>query len=1668
MRERKIQGRKQKRGIRAAAWCLAVILLLGAALTPVGTVFAAPPGGIWDGESVSMPKTDENGTFLISTGAELAWFAKEVNSGNGRINARLEKNIYLNNYNTRYLWMMIGDTTAHPFRGSFDGNGKRINYMRVRITTDDMSRPYGGLFGVIDGGVVKDLTVMGSVEHAFGNYGKFGAYDETACGSGAIAGYLKNGQIIRCTNKTTTTMEGETMNRNAGGIVGLCKGQVIRCVNQGVITTQVHMAQNQIGGIVGLLYGEQAQILYSVNKGEVQGYFTVGGIAGAVKYGAEIRNCCNYGTIVGNSILGGIAGKIGGTGTASDGTAKQSVISTVYNLGSIEGGDITNSPSHMGGIVGEAGYDDWKEEELPPMPVIETGYSTAVYEGTVFDMRGAVIGYFKSGTAGRLYGLQYGKLQPIALKDIKGTTLSGEVALKTEADMKKALFVRRLGNAFALPDGSDTENNGYPRFVWQGQTSELAKQVDEALLELKGWLSEENRAKYGTAYQELERIVASYEEKLSLIDSEKALEELMKSAREELSAVKPGSQVDSELAEAIDQGITALEEYRDSLLEAHEDLKEEQKKELDFYVTDYSGQLQNAKDSDEVKRLVRNGKDDMDAYIAACEEAKRIEEVRRNAVNALNAYRTEPQEEPWAAQIAAARSTGIEKIRAAESVSGITEALNEAREMIDRILEQIPDEDAWDGETKTEPKSDDKGVYQITSGAELAWFAELVNKSGSRTKFQAVLCNDINLGNQEWTPIGMKKNVYRGSFDGGGYKIRGLLVTEAENYAGLFGIVYGDEKDSIRNLTVAGTVNCSNRVQYAGGLIGYIYGKNDGQRPSVQDCHNEASVTVREVRISSSAIGGIAGRAEFTWFRNCSNTGTVSFPTEGKGGIHYYAGGLIGSTGLSISLRRSYNSGSVQADSSAGGLVGKLAGSGAKVTSCYNSGEVKSKRYAGGLVGQIGSEAAGSQVSWCYNCGPINLNINGRYMGAIFGGMEAGDYENLFALKRTDQPDRAMVGYSADFTSPGYFLSASELQSDEYLNSLNGGGNHFIHDYLGFQSGYPILSWQLTLEDLKTGAVSELESFVSEEDYEPENWALVKQEIEAGSERIRAGSTMDEVSAILTETKEAIYQIESKADAEARKLKEEKEAALSLLEHYVDPEQYREEEQMKLETYLADARKLIAAAETRDEVARHLRETKENIDALPTASQYQYAADKAAAAQTDSYIRNIGDVVLAAYVKTAIRIARASYDGLTDAQKELVEHYQTLLDAEEAYRKLEEEFQVTDEDIELAKQVDALIAAIGEVTPESEEAIHKARLAYDSLTEAQKRLVESPEILFQAEEAYDHLRAAEVSAVIASMGMITLDRREVIEHAQSLYDSLTETQKSYVTDYPVLAAAVERFKDLTAAAPVEKLIASIGEVTLNSQAAIEQAILAYNALTGNQQALVSNYGILEQAAAAFDRLSAVADVILKIDRIGAVSSASGGAIQEARAAYDALDAEQKAQVTNYGVLEQAEAAYRALTAPEPDLDQGGGYHTGGAGGNAGRGETNGELHTGGAGAAEAAAGTESEALADDPQLLLEELLEQIVDAGEQGVLLTEDVYDEAADGIPAEAETEAEDPLAGQVSVEEERRTLLKASRKRTVRLLGILLAASGTVAVFLVGTAVASAKKRKEKRVRY
>lgn len=138
-----------------------------------------------------------------------------------------------------------------------------------------------------------------------------------------------------------------------------------------------------------------------------------------------------------------------------------------------------------------------------------------------------------------------------------------------------------------------------------------------------------------------------------------------------------------------------------------------------------------------------------------------------------------------------------------------------------------------------------------------------------------------------------------------------------------------------------------------------------------------------------------------------------------------------------------------------------------------------------------------------------------------------------------------------------------------------------------------------------------------------------------------------------------------------------------------------------------------------------------------------------------------------------------------------------------------------------------------------------------------------------------------------------------------------------------LAVRAQEIADKAAAKAVDDLIDAIGDVTLTDdcQAAINAARKAYDALTDTQKALVSKLDILTDAEAKLAQLkkeaadkAAVDDVIAKIDAIGKVKldKDSKAKITAARAAYDALDDELKAQVTNYNTLLAAEKRYQQL------------------------------------------------------------------------------------------------------------------------------------------------------------
>ena len=309
-----------------------------------------------------------------------------------------------------------------------------------------------------------------------------------------------------------------------------------------------------------------------------------------------------------------------------------------------------------------------------------------------------------------------------------------------------------------------------------------------------------------------------------------------------------------------------------------------------------------------------------------------------------------------------------------------------------------------------------------------------------------------------------------------------------------------------------------------------------------------------------------------------------------------------------------------------------------------------------------------------------------------------------------------------------------------------------------------------------------------------------------------------------------------------------------------------------------------------------------------------------------------------------IKSVQETYESLTQEEKDrlTVNEYNKLMALIEKIDGLNQA---------AADKVIADIAAIGpidEITLESAEQIQKARAGYDALNKYAQYIVECAEpvsyyTLLEAEaklkelqeaaaeqERIDRAAAAAVDSLIDEIGDVTLESKQAIETARAAYDNLTPTQKTYVTKLDTLTAAEAAYKalvDQKAADDVMEKINEIGEVTLDSKTAIEAARAAYDALTNDQKPLVENYNVLTAAEAELARLeaeakyeadlAAAAQVDEMIKRLFPVNRYSGPAIRMARAAYEALTADQKALVKHYDDLVKAEAEFAAIPPLRP-------------------------------------------------------------------------------------------------------------------------------------------------------
>lgn len=262
--------------------------------------------------------------------------------------------------------------------------------------------------------------------------------------------------------------------------------------------------------------------------------------------------------------------------------------------------------------------------------------------------------------------------------------------------------------------------------------------------------------------------------------------------------------------------------------------------------------------------------------------------------------------------------------------------------------------EGWDGTAKTAPTQDKNGVYQIGTAAELAWFADAVNKGG--TTISGKLTANINLNGKTWTAIGTDSNKFAGTLDGDNYTVSGLVTTGlvgelaeggvVENLrvncaivstSSLLGGVANSSAGTIRNCMVSGSITFSSEGHNGASAIGGIAGRTTGNgvisgcvsRAVVKDAYDNSTYG------TSAPLGGIAGYA-YGVVENCYFTGTLAVKkTQPNKIIQQKRGGLVGELNANAELKGSYVAGefAIADESKFGAVVGKVA-AGATITNC--------------------------------------------------------------------------------------------------------------------------------------------------------------------------------------------------------------------------------------------------------------------------------------------------------------------------------------------------------------------------------------------------------------------------------------------------------------------------------------------------------------------------------------------------------------------------------------------------------------------------------------------------------------------------------------------------------------------------------------------------------------
>ena len=884
----------------------------------------------WDGTATVAVEPNAEGIYEISTGAQLAWLAQQVNNKNvfSGETVMLTADIDLGEQE----WTPIGVNfrrNGKSFQGTFDGNGHIVTGLKISSGNADNM----GLFGPISKAIVKNLIVEGNVnmpnrstiggivaDNRDGTVQNCGFYGEVY-GFNSVGGVVGSGKAVNCWYYYTGMDEGYSRS--------VCGGTTTDCY------TNVNTEQSGVTVVTAEQFkgtGEAESLVSLLNKNVPD-------------------NCMNWAQGTDYPVFA-----TGGTEQKDKTISLIPLFPDCEFVASVEGEDVTYDAAKNIYTIGadtsvvklmrsDGKTELWvttKEDGTEASPVSSSedftisGTKTTLYYGTKDDFD--TIDAWNSALNGNTATIE----NAVTLKALarmvnsgkdsmanKTITLGKDINLLedeswtpigTEANPFKGTFYGRNGSTyytisglngdlFGVVDSSKiiqyvTINGGTGRLVGELKSGTVQYCMSTAnVTGSAGGLVGQNSGKVNSCYY----YNAKSKNTPAVVGSGKVTKCFYLA---DTSTFGAGSDPGARTAEEFQLGRVAYELGGSSYVWVYDTTKAEKMPQLG----NASTSLTMAAASELKLTKPDNQPEDVVVTLGSSDKKVLTDVAGNQYYYAASGYIGGVSDVP--VTFTAPKGYQIVFTPATRIVDG-KDCLHIIGSDVEYTYSLIKADIGWYESHKTEKS------YAFQNSDELVGLALLVNGStGTRVDFEGwtlTLANDINLDGIAWTPIG-QSNAFSGTFDGKGHTIEDMSANVTSGYAGLFGKLTG----TVQNLQVTGSVTASGKVMAVGGIVGYSAGG------TVQNCLSKVNILASQVNYP---VGGVVGDSSNNPSDNTSST-----------------------------VNLCWNKGSVTGAGFTGGVVG--ANSNGTVTNCANFGEVKGSSTASGIVGS--GTAANS-----YNLGDV-------------------------------------------------------------------------------------------------------------------------------------------------------------------------------------------------------------------------------------------------------------------------------------------------------------------------------------------------------------------------------------------------------------------------------------------------------------------------------------------------------------------------------------------------------------------------------------------------------------------------------------------------------------------------------------------------------------------------